>query len=157
MTRTKSTYLALVAVLLSPMAANADPIIISTSIGDYEVEVIEGPTADLTDIFQEQVWYDNEALALEFAGLVLKDLGPVNLPYVGFSDGPYFVWNIDFAAESFTAGGYWFDVGVFNFSYDFGEFAYATAKKVSVPEPGTLALLGIGLLGMGATRRRKKA
>ncbi|MDH5617310.1 MAG: PEP-CTERM sorting domain-containing protein [Gammaproteobacteria bacterium] len=33
---------------------------------------------------------------------------------------------------------------------------FATAERVSVPEPGTLALLGIGLAGMGMSRRRRK-
>ena len=38
-----------------------------------------------------------------------------------------------------------------------GTWVFAVAERVGVPEPGTLALLGIGLAGIGMSRRKKKA
>ena len=189
MTRTKSTFLAVVAVLLSPMAANADFIGDTVTMGHY-FPVADGTgicppacgglvdvvvAAGAGDVTQPYLpgdgWYfvDVEASSLsvlygrspswsaaDFNGLIVSGLDWIgelrsivgidvstNLP--GFD-----LDRVTFSADSIS-------INWQGLSFDAGTRWDIDIITAAVPEPGTLALLGIGLLGMGMTRRRKKA
>lgn len=208
MTKAKRTYLALLAILLSPVAANADPILASFD----NPSVFFGQDQSLGYAFSSDTSATITALGFWDSGgdgfaanheVGIWDAGGTLLGLVNLSAGTSNTLIGDFryadlaSAISLVAGATYFIAGttaaddwVFQasniimdtgFNY-LGSYFYSpsgnvggsalfpntlaadreymtvnafASESVSVPEPGTLALLGIGLLGIGATRRKR--
>jgi len=189
MTRTKSTYLALLAVLLSPMAANADPILWAGN-GHY-YELVE----------TSMTWEEALAAASDAGGYLATVTSQAENDFIASIIGETIVWlggqdtSTDLSVRSWIwasnpadAWGFsnWRDGEPNNWgdcaeggrgaiceheanvtmnhpNWNHGRWNDASSSAMtfyvveySVPEPGTLALLGLGLVGIGLARRRKK-
>jgi len=178
MTKTKSTYLALLAILLSPMAANADLITY-----DFTVTAPDGPLAGTVE--SGSFSFDSSIIPAGGGSLLLDDLlsvveftwngtdynaatantgqmgflasGELGYAFFGNSCGDGYCnirpgfdeWTVD------TEFGFWYSVeGEEGWRLWSGSVS-STLRESEVPEPGTLALLAIGLLGLGITRKRR--
>ena len=206
MTRIKSTFLASLAVLLSPMAAQADIIAFESaatgtcqvtaggSIDGFTLGAYDGDSGGGFNNADTQGGgcelavpdaYSGTNYMLNFNSVIAeftRDVGTFDLislfvhsdsrsgdstvRFQGLDGiGGSILYSIDVAItaswQQVSFSGW---TGVKTFTWDslvpgtsnigIDDFEY---NAQSVPEPGTLALLGIGLLGMGAARRRRKA
>jgi hypothetical protein len=142
---------------LCMVLASAAHAAVEVTVGDtdYSVDYFEGTYTGDVALLQEQVWWGDEALALDFATLSIESgLGYPNLDGAGT---PLFAFaasdlKVNWAgAVGLLRLGTWSIVKHDRLVY----YAVATAIPSVVPLPAAVWLFGSALLGLAVMKRKK--
>ncbi len=146
----------------------------------YDLNTVQGSFTENQALLESQAWWGNETLARSLTAVVGDGFGLLYEPFPGLRFGPFFAYgifpqahgmfsqdesqdwlhaNMHVETSQFIGVGTLSSTALDAPSFIGSPFQWVVetvSGSVSVTEPSSLALLGLGLAGVGFSRKKKR-